>query len=375
MRRSIPALFVALSVLLVMAIVQTGMFPARAGMPPPAAGVPYITAWGEGHAVQRALSALHEVLDRVSGWGERLLERSILERSILADAVERHREQERAVRLFLDERADLLADSSLLSLSWVEHLHREGILRGAVLLHRSETTRVGERFTPRLVGGGGFFIDGRGRLHYQQGDSQQLVFLDALIDTATLHVRDDALACVLHDVSTGGSLALKSLPESGEGTAGNGNTEPAPPGARSAGESEQAGAGTAPPGWETELVGLSRVRVRSTVGDGMHLLSVYPLKLGFHSLYLIGLIVLGILAILVVYLSAQFALAGRPAQGKAETGGELMQEKEEEHAGVIEEIDREISDLVEEAPDTLVPGKEPAAPEERKKQAAPEERK
>jgi hypothetical protein len=284
----------------------------------------------------------------------------MLEWSVLADLMERQRELERSVELFLEEHAILLSDSELIGSSWLEYLYDQGRLRGFVLLHRSETIRMGEEFASELAGDDGFFVDKRGKLHYRYTDPQELVFMDALIATDSLELGEGVAGAVLYDVRSGESQSLKggrqtrealelffSDGASSDGVSSNGSSS------NGANASEERADSIE--NWklsdeaEALIIGPNRVVVRNMVEGDLQLFSVFPILFGFHSLYFIGLIILGSLTILVLYLSVQYGLAGAFVQkGEDLSGGTFMGEKEEEKSPIIEEIDREISDLVDE---------------------------
>jgi hypothetical protein len=258
----------------------------------------------------------------------------ILERTVIKDAADRYGSRYQTVELFLESQEELLTVDYLLSGGWIEHLHEQGNIKGAVLLYRSQTAKVGESFTPVLAGSRKYYADDDGNLHYQFSLPEELIFMDALLNEALLEQRftETGHVSILYDSRSRTSIFLQD------------------DSAALAALWSDLNVGDLAEAPEPVFIGPGRIAFSQELyQDGLHLVSVLKVKPGFHSIYFIGLIALLAAAILVIVQLVRMGTAGTAAAAAHVARGRKNMpsddKNEQENKSVLDEIDREISDI------------------------------
>jgi hypothetical protein len=254
-----------------------------------------------------------------------------------------------AVSFFLDDTASLVRTSLITDGGWLRELFERRLVHGVYLEQRGFSTFFGDPFTQLKSAGDGYHID-EGALHYVYRRVDGDIYIDALINPnrfsefiAQLTYKPHFI--LLYDRNRGGAVILYGRP------------------------------------WKLPHMVYRRLEEQDTVDFFMvtnkiitarmiggregelAVISLYGLRVGQNVVSAIALMGLLAAAILLLILSTRYNVSGELYFRR---GVFAMPDKQEEQ-DVIHEIDREISDLIEEeippepTPETATPAEEKEA--------------
>jgi hypothetical protein len=234
-----------------------------------------------------------------------------------------------AVNLFLEQTARELSSFLVEDHEWLTRLNESGVIRGAYLETESQRIELGEPFEPLPRAEAGFVIHENG-LHFIHIDEERKLYLNALVNTnrysSFIHANMRKPRFVLlYDLVDGDTVLLYGRP------------------------------------WELpDLVyttlnqsraadfflvtnKIIAVKLLGGMGEGNAIVSLYPLLSGRQLIIALALIVIIALSIILLALSIRYRLSGRLSfwKGAAAMGDKVTKKN------VVNEIDREISDLFE----------------------------
>jgi len=254
----------------------------------------------------------------------------IIQDYVLYDTRQNFDREAETVYLLLDEAGALLNGPSVRHREWLQELAKEKFIHTAYILIKGEVFTVGNQaFSPDLFNKKGYSIDSKGVLHYIYADVKSSIFLDAVIENACI---EEALSrywkkphtLILFDKKSGFFHALS----------GNGSLQP------------DSFDYTAHLDNKAVCIDRNQVFIGRNLGldsADFYLLSLSPIKIGKRLYYVIGLIVLILSAILFIVKTMKYSLY---TLRQVKRG--VIEMAKDEQSKVISEIDREISDIIEE---------------------------
>ena len=234
-----------------------------------------------------------------------------------------------AVTLFLEQTALELSSFLVADHEWLTRLNEQGIIRGAYLDVQGQSIMLGEPFAPLHNTGGGYHIE-ENALHFVYRSANDGLFLDALVNTnrfsSFIHrnMRKPRFV-LLYDLIHGEVVFLHGRP------------------------------------WELPDLVYRRLKQPDTgdfflvtnkiiaaqmlsgMGEGIAVVSLYPIWSGRQLIVALALIVISVLSIILLALSIRYNLSGQLPFWK---GATVMADNSGKK-NVVDEIDREISDLFE----------------------------
>jgi hypothetical protein len=231
--------------------------------------------------------------------------------------------------IFLEQTAFELSSFLVADQRWLTRLIEQGIIRGAYLDTKDQSIVLGESFTPLRNADGGYHME-ENALHFVHRSTENDLFLDALVNTNRFssfiqpNIREPRFV-LLYDLLQGEEVFIHGRP------------------------------------WELPDMVYRRlkqpdtgdfymvtnkiiaVKMLSGTGEGFAVVSLYPIWSWGRFTFVFALIVICVLSILLLVLSIRYNLSGRLPFWK----GALVMADENETKDVVNEIDREISDLFE----------------------------
>jgi hypothetical protein len=289
---------------------------------------------------------------------------SFIRRYVTAEISKVHLEQYERVEYFLQGVDSLFEDSYVLSVDWLEETLQENSIEAAAVVDATGgVTFVGEKYPldGDLVESpdgmslpSGFLVDAEGGLHFRIASTRDGKVYDVLVAQENLSRELDtglrSRTVLLYDGASGHEAIL----------IGDGEVD----------AQEFLSGGAEIPRRTGRGRYLAASRMKNLPGD-LYLVSLLPPQLGFHGYYLIGLILLVGFAMFLIVATARYSvpIMRRFSRGiaMAERAGEEPKPVGDAPTGrgedstVISEIDREISDIIEEDKGE----KEPAVGDER----------
>jgi hypothetical protein len=234
-----------------------------------------------------------------------------------------------AVALFLKETSSLMDQASLMQEGWFERLSERGLVRAAAVTAENHPFMVGESPTTGTGLRRGYYVDDQGGLRWVYANEQQNLYADVLVDTERLKEffptrRRMPRSILLYDRRQGSTALVFGEPGSLHQVVYSYLEQP--------GES----------GFIALSDGIVTGSSLETSGDDLMVISRYPFW--GESWQVIALIVIlpGAIFLLV------YAVRYRRYEQTPEVRGARSMATKKESDDVVSEIDREISDLIDE---------------------------
>ena len=235
-----------------------------------------------------------------------------------------------AVTLFLEQTAFELSSFLVADHEWLTRLNEQGIIRGAYLAVQGKGVELGEPFEPLHDADEGYHLN-EGALHYVYRSEENGLFLDALVNTKNFsnfvhpHMKKPRFV-LIYDPLHGEMVFLYGRQWDLPDLVFRRLKQPKP------GD------------FFVVTNKIIAVKMLSGVGEGIAVVSLYSLLSVRQSMFTLALIVIGVLSIILLALSVRYTLSGQLPFWK---GATVMAENSG-NKSVVNEIDREISDLFEE---------------------------
>ena len=235
-----------------------------------------------------------------------------------------------AVTLFLEQTAFELSSFLVADHEWLTRLNEQGIIRGAYLAVQGKAVKLGEPFVPLRDADGGYYLN-EGALHYVYSSKENGVFLDALVNTNNFsnfvhpHMKKPRFV-LIYDLLHGEVVFLYGRQWELPDLVFRRLKQPEPG------------------NFFVVTNKIIAVKMLSGVGEGIAVVSLYSLLSVRQLMFTLALIVIGVLSIILLALSVRYTLSGQLPFWK---GATVMAENSGKKS-VVNEIDREISDLFEE---------------------------
>jgi hypothetical protein len=235
-----------------------------------------------------------------------------------------------AVTLFLEQTAFELSSFLVADHEWLTRLNEQGIIRGAYLDVQGKGVKLGEPFVPLRDEDGGYHLN-EGALHFVYRSDENGLFLDALVNTKNfpnfVHPNIKKPRFILiYDLLHGEVVFLHGRQWELPDLVFRRLKQPEP------GD------------FFVVTNKIITVKMLSGVGEGIAVVSLYSLLSVRQLMLTLALIVIGVLSIILLALSVWYTLSGQLPFWK---GATVMAENSGKKS-VVNEIDREISDLFEE---------------------------
>ena len=235
-----------------------------------------------------------------------------------------------AVTLFLEQTAFELNSFLVADHEWLTRLNEQGIIRGAYLAVQGKGVKLGEPFVPLRDAVGGYHLR-EGALHYVYRSEENELFLDALVNTKNFsnfmppHMKKPRFV-LIYDLLHGEVVFLHGRQWDLPDLVFRRLKQPEPG------------------NFFMVTNKIIAVKMLGGMGEGIAVVSLYSLLTVRQLLVTLALIVIGVLSIILLALSVRYTLSGQLPFWK---GAAVMAENNGKQS-VVNEIDREISDLFEE---------------------------